>query len=1683
MDSLIKQMPHVRDALTLVRDERLVSYVIAPHSFDIQEARESLRTRLPEFMVPAALVVLDAWPLTPNGKIDRKALPTPDQGVLGPYVAPRNDSEQRIADIWCQVLKLPQVSVQANFFEIGGHSLLATQVVSRVRQAFGVELSVRVLFEAPTIEKLTRAISGAAAAGFLDTAPPIMPLQPPNRDTLSFAQYRLWFVDQLNHGSSEYNLPSALRIKGALDLAVLDRVFSEIIKRHEVLRTNFGEPDGVPRLIVHAPSAWHSPIVDLSAMPTEEQQRQIQQWVDQEANITFKLASDSLFRTRILKLADNEHIVLLNMHHIVSDGWSMGILVQEIQALYDAFVAGRASPLAPLTIQYSDFAVWQRQWLQGETLDKLRNYWRKALEGAPDVLRLPTDKPRPKIQTFNGAHFALSLGKARTEALNRFCEDNDLTPFMVLMGAYQLLLSRYANQKDITVGIPIAGRNRAEIENLIGFFINGLVIRTRLDGNPTVAQYFKQVKEVALGAYAHQDMPADVLLDTLKMDRSADTSPGAQVGFALQNVAQTDLSKVMAGLTIEPVEREHKTAKYELSLILQESQGEIAGVAEYNTDLFLPDTIERMMGQFGRILDQMLAQPEQPVDAIDVVGLDELYGLLQVDPAQHELQRLSPMQRDMYLDSLLEPDTLKNSLGYHFITDGDFDLAVWQKASQLLVDSQPLLRASLLRSDLPYTDVAYLKIDRQRTVQVQFEDRSDRVTTDQQAADFAQSIIWQPYDIHGELHQSFVYRLNGGRHLVVFRANHILLDGAGMAVHLQHVLAAAHALREQRDYQPAPQAYPDYVQDSLRRTDSHDVIAHWRKASQTIEALDFSLPPHCKPAQPAQRVEKSLRLDDQHWQQLQAYCAEHRITPSLYFKALYGLLINAYCRGEADFVVSEVVGGRNGVHKRSFGNYFQILPVVFPHDLFAGEQQVDALFAYIRNYKKSLRSNANVSLLTQRRVLPQGRLHFMFNYYNFIPTVELFGTPVKLKAYPQVQNGPVQFVVHEQDGWVDLNLIYLADLFADLDFLPRIELLSQQILAGQQRVDQLEWVLPAEKQRQLEQWNATAQTLPPVDSIVAWFDQQVERTPDNVAVKQGSELLTYRALQQQANRLANWLIGQGVQPGQMVGICVDRSPLMLVAVMGALKAGAAYVPMDSQYPAERLAYMLEDSKAPILLSQRCIVERLQASEIDLGKTVTVELDQQPAFMQLPDTAPRYAPTGDDPIYVIYTSGSTGKPKGAVVRHAGEINLQQWYIDSLGIKADDRFLLMSAFGFDLTQKNLFAPLLTGGTLVIPQMENYDVDVIATTLQQESITIVNCAPSAFYPLVETSAAAGYPFPALRFAVLGGEPIRMSALQTWLDDSRTRCRIVNSYGPTECTDVVAFHINADSHAQTLPIGKPVCNTQLYVVDDQQHLLPEGVVGELCVAGNGVGLGYLDRPELTAKVFQPNPFGAGQWYRTGDLVRYWPDGNIEYIGRKDFQIKLRGLRIELGEIEHALRGLNGVQDSLTLVRDEQLISYVVAAATLDTNAARSQLRTRLPDYMVPAQIVVVPHWPLTPNGKIDRTALPAPGEEARRPYVAPRTDTEHKLAEIWSEVLGVERVGIHDSFFDLGGHSLVAARAVSKFRQAFDVDIPLRALFELHTIADIAQYLETLKWAAGNAEASQQSDDSGAGRDEGFL
>ncbi|HET8706855.1 MAG TPA: amino acid adenylation domain-containing protein, partial [Pseudomonadales bacterium] len=708
-------------------------------------------------------------------------------------------------------------------------------------------------------------------------------------------------------------------------------------------------------------------------------------------------------------------------------------------------------------------------------------------------------------------------------------------------------------------------------------------------------------------------------------------------------------------------------------------------------------------------------------------------------------------------------------------------------------------------------------------------------------------------------------------------------------------------------------------------------------------------------------------------------------------------------------------------------------------------------------------------------IAPQSRTRFMYNFYHFLPTIQLNGEVIESRAHIPEMSGPVQLVIAQIGNGLNFNLKFTPGLFEDRSFLDRFMLVAKQIMAGCETHQELTLLLPDEKQRSLVEWNQSEQALPPYRTVVEWIEAQVSKTPQAIAVKQGLVSLTYADLNNQANQLAHHLIKIGAKVNSRIGICLDRSIEMMVAVLAVLKAGAAYVPMDTQYPEARLQHILEDAEVPVLITQRCVASRFNEYN---GHQIIMDGPEKPWCSELISNLSLQADS-NDMIYVIYTSGSTGLPKGAAVKHSGEINLLNWYCKDFALGNSDKTLIISAFGFDLTQKNLFAVLTQGGTVVLPECQEYDPDAIIKTIQQEQITLINCAPSAFYPLVESHAHFAA-LTSLRYLFLGGEPIRIDALKAWLADANCRCQLVNSYGPTECTDVVSYYRVDPRIEENLPIGFPIHNTQLYVLDEALRPVPPGLIGEVCVTGAGVGLGYLKRDELNAEKFVSNPFGGGRLYRTGDLGRYRADGAIEYIGRKDFQVKIRGLRIELGEIEYALKQVQGVRDSLVLVNDQRLIAYVLSDAYYSEADWRPVLAKHVPDYMVPNVLITVKAWPLTPNGKIDRKALPQPDAATQREYVAPRDNIEQRLADIWADVIGVAKVGIFDNFFEIGGNSLIAARAIAKLRQEFEIEIPLRALFEMHTIADIAAYISASQWAMQSINQPASSDEN---RDEGFI
>ncbi|HEV3050635.1 MAG TPA: amino acid adenylation domain-containing protein, partial [Longimicrobium sp.] len=625
VEAVLSDHAEVRQAVVVVRedapgDRRLVAYVVAADSAAVSaaELRAHLKGRLPEYMVPSAVVMLEALPLTPSGKVARRALPAPEYAAAEEaYVAPRTPTEEVLAGIWAEVLRLERVGVEESFFELGGHSLLATRVVSRIREVFGVEMPLRALFEAPTVAELAVRVEEMRRAE-LPVLPPVVPVERRGTLPLSFAQERLWFIDRLEPGSTTYNIPAALRLAGALNEPALERAVGEIVRRHEALRTVFAEVDGSPVQMIAPFGGFTLPMEDLAGLSEADREAAVRRRTGKEAARPFDLSAGPLFRAALLRLSAEEHVLLLSMHHIVSDGWSMGVLFRELSALYDAYRGGRESPLPDLPVQYADYALWQREQLEGEALDRQLSYWREQLSGAPELLELPTDRPRPPVQTYRGASVSVELSAELLEGLQALGRREGATLYMTLLGAFQVLLSKYGGGEDVVVGSPIAGRTRKEIEELIGFFVNTLVLRTDLSGNPSFRELLARVREATLGAYANQEVPFEKLVAELQPERSMSHSPLFQVMFTLQNAGGG--GGALPGLSVSAAGAELESAKFDLSLALAATPQGLHGGLNYNTDLFERATVERMLGHLERVLEQVAADADVRLSELELLS-------------------------------------------------------------------------------------------------------------------------------------------------------------------------------------------------------------------------------------------------------------------------------------------------------------------------------------------------------------------------------------------------------------------------------------------------------------------------------------------------------------------------------------------------------------------------------------------------------------------------------------------------------------------------------------------------------------------------------------------------------------------------------------------------------------------------------------------------------------------------------------------------------------------------------------------------------------------------------------------------------------------------------------------------------------------------------------------------------
>ncbi|MBO4206241.1 non-ribosomal peptide synthetase [Micromonospora echinofusca] len=1027
---------------------------------------------------------------------------------------------------------------------------------------------------------------------------------------LAFAQRQLWFLDQLSPGNPFYNNPVAFDIVGALDVPALERALTEVVRRHEALRTVFAAVDGEPCQVVRPAGPVTLPVTDLTALPVAERRRRADEATGADARAPFDLATGPLLRSSLLRLAADEHRWLLTVHHTVADGWSIGILINEVTTLYGAYTRGAVSPLAELPVQYADYACWQRRHLAGAELDRQLGYWTTTLAGAPALLTLPTDRPRPAVQRYRGDCHGVPVDADVLRGLREVGRAGDATLFMTVMATLSVLLWRYSGQDDVCVGTPFANRNHREVEGLIGHFINTVVIRNRLDPAQSFAALLADVRRHLLDAYAHPDLPFEQLVDALKPERDTSYSPLFQVMLVLQNIPRGRLD--LPDLALRPLPSSTGAAKFDLSVEVVEEADTLHVTFEYDTDLFDAATVARMADHFVRLLAQVAADPSVPVGDLRLLG-------------------------------------------------------------------------------------------------------------------------------------------------------------------------------------------------------------------------------------------------------------------------------------------------------------------------------------------------------------------------------------------------------------------------------------------------------PAERQRQVVEWNRTARPLTAPVNLVDRFAEQVRRHPDRIAVADEDERLDYATLDRRANRVAHALIARGVRPDQLVGLHAGRSVRLVVAILGILKAGAGYLPLDPTLPPDRLAGMIADARPALVLHD----DDLAAVEAAGRRAVTLAAVEAEGER---DDPPGVAPHPGSLAYVIYTSGSTGRPKGVAVTHGSVVNLLDHWVDRLGSTDGGAAALWSSIGFDVSVQEIFLPLTTGAALhLVPERVRADPAALMDWWRAHRV-VQAYLPPAFVRWVDEDPATRLAGLALRHLLVGVEPLPEQGLHR-IREVLPGLRILNGYGPTETCVYSTAYLDPQPVARQCPIGRPLANTRVYLLDERFEPVPVGVTGEIVIGGAGLARGYLGRPGMTADRFVPDPFVPGERvYRTGDLARYLPDGNIEYLGRRDNQVKLHGFRIEPGEIEAALRDQPGVHEAAVLVdRDTGGEPRLVAgvsrggAAPLLVSEWRALLSRRLPGYMIPTRFVELPHLPQTANGKLDQAGLLRLARE-NAPWqvnlASPRDQIELTLYQIWKRLLLHPDIGITDRFFDIGGTSISAIKLAHAIGEAFGETLPVHEIMLHPTI-----------------------------------
>ncbi|GAB1823417.1 amino acid adenylation domain-containing protein [Herbidospora sp. RD11066] len=1706
IESVLEELDGVRQAVVAVHGEVLVAYVVGDHG----DLLAGLRERLPAYMVPSIVIPLDALPLTPNGKVDRRALPAP--AASAGEIEPRTPTERVVAEAFAEVLGLGKVGAEADFFMVGGHSLLATKVTARLTRRLGVEIPVRELFGAPTVEALAAVLDG------LDTVSvPLEPRPAGSPVLLSPAQERLWFLHRFDPGDASWNLHLTRRLRGHADPDALERALQRVVDRHEALRTRFPDADGRPVAVVE--ERFPLPLERLTAASEEEAKALLSARV----NAPFDLAAAPPVRAALVKVA-GEHVLCVVFHGIAGDEWSLDVLAEDL-------ADDREAP----AVQHGDVVAWQRgREAAGLGADALAR-WRDRLAGVP-VLNLPADRPRPAVASRRGAIVRTELPIPPLETL---AQSQGTTLFTALLAAYQAILSAETGLHDFAVGAPTAGRGRVELEPVFGRLGNVLVLRADLSGDPTFAGLLARARTTVLAAMADEEVPVERLLTELDLGRDLGQTPLFQTMLTLDDLPDA----------VFPLD--HVPARHDLTVDARRSGDTLTLDLTYDATLFDAARVEALATRLTAFLRAAATTPELPlsdllfpgvtlggaawraegltaptrVEAVpvirthrvpetpaerriarifgEVVGVDDvgadddffalggrsllapraaallsaafgvpvpvrtlfahptvagLAAAIGADPGVVPLEPrepgtpvpLSAAQERLWFMDHFDPGDASSNMYLARRLHGPLDQARFAAAYRALVD-----RHESLRTRFPADDgQPLLVIDPPGGGVIKWV-----ALPEDAVRDYCAELVNTPFDLAAAPPvRATLIQITPDDHVICVAMHHIIADGYSVNVMITELAA----LYEGGDLPPLPVQAGDVSLWQLRREaldEGAAALAHWKDKLSGVPALELPLD-RPRPLDGARiGAELSVQVPSDVVARLEAIARDSGTTLFMVLLAAYQAVLSRHT-GQTDFAIGSPTAARERVELESVIGYLAHT-LVLRADL-TGDPGFDELLR---------RTWATVVDALAHQEIPVERLKSVLGVRRDLGQSALFQTMLILHSHTTEGALPDTFGDLSYEPYdagaiktaFDLTLTiwpvaeglnFVFDYDLALFDTPTVERFAARLVTCLYEITEdptaplsALTMRTREDDAALATWGTGPELALPEGTLL-----DLIKPSDRIAVDD----LTYRDLLSAADVLSGKLAALGVGRGDIVAILAERSTEALTGMLAVMKTGAAYLPLDPAYPEARIAFVLEDAQPKVLLADRepwatsgdsservpIPVLRLDLPDHEISgaaESSSVAPDSglgNPAAGGYAEISGSVLP--GDPAYVLYTSGSTGKPKGVVVPHRALLNFLVSMRELLGSTSDDVWLALTSLSFDISGLELYLPLVTGGRIVIADPAiALDGQALARRIADAGVTHVQATPSGWRVLLEGE------IPTVT-ALVGGEALPPGLAKEL--KART-ARLVNVYGPTETTIwSTAWEVPDDP--SEISIGRPIGNTTVAVVDAQLNPVPPRAPGELVIGGLGLADGYLRRPELTAQRFTQGV------YRTGDLVRWSWDGTLEFLGRNDDQVKLRGHRIELGEIESVLESLDGVSRAAVAIKGEVLVAYTVGRST----GLREELVERLPASFVPTVFVSLDALPLTPNGKLDRLALPEPEPQRQRSFVAPRSDAEALVADVWSEVLGVEGVGVFDDFFELGGHSLLAVRVAARLDGTIGVVVPIRTLFTHSTVEALAQAVEEL-------------------------